>query len=98
MIYEKTVDLLTNEFIDSKSITILIMLCFFIAFFAWLLTTIGNFFPEFFATVTKKYKLKKNIDIDYNRDFNVDHTAKLLKYLTKREIKKNHGKRLPFRR
>lgn len=95
----QVVDLaVTNQFFDLAAVTNLLLLIFFIAFIAWLVITIANFFPAFIASLTQKYKSKLNVDIDYNRDYNVDHNAKLLKYMFKKEIKKNHGKRLPFRR
>lgn len=89
-------------FIDFNSILILIWLMFLIPFVAYIITHTAKFFPTFISQVVRKYKDKRTVNINYNFDYNRDYNARILKHVTtpfkdvnkKKEIKKNHGKRI----
>lgn len=81
------------DFMDINSLITLMLIIFQVVFIAYFLGHIANFFPKLFASVTRKYKNKQNMNIDYNREFFSPQ-----KYMmpVKKEVKKNHGKRIPF--
>lgn len=82
--------------LDIESVLRILFALFLFSYVAYILTSTASFFPKFIASVAKKYKLKHNINIDYNKDY--DSVFANLNQATpkQKESKKNHGRRIPF--
>ena len=63
------------------------------AFVSYIISRTAKFFPAFVTDLANKYKYKRNLETDYNIPFqNLNKSFPT----GKKEIKKNHGKRIPF--